>query len=81
MPQVVDSPQPEAQVKIDPDLFGKFMEPISIWNYSSISRESYIAPFNLKINKLIHNYYSDMKSRGSGNFDIFFFCNHYAATI
>ena len=46
MPQVVDSPQPEAQVKIDPDLFGKFMEPISIWNYSSISRESYIAPFN-----------------------------------
>ena len=48
MLQVVDSPQPEAQVEIDPDLFGKFMEQIPIWNYSSISRESYIALFNFE---------------------------------
>ena len=39
----MDFQQPEAQVKIDPDLFGKFMQQILIWDYSSISRESYIA--------------------------------------
>ena len=46
---------------------------IPIWDYSSISRESYIALSNFEKEKLIRNYYSDMKSRGSGKFDIFYF--------
>ena len=44
----VDFQQPEAQVEIDPDLSGKFMQQILIWDYSSISRESYIAISNFE---------------------------------
>ena len=33
------APQPEVQVEVDPDLFGKFMQQIPIWDYSSISRK------------------------------------------
>ena len=40
---------------------------------SEISKESYIALSNFEKEKLIRNYYFDMKSRGSGNFDIIFF--------
>ena len=39
----MNAPQPEAEVEIDPDLFRKIMQKILIWDYSSISRESYIA--------------------------------------
>ena len=49
------------------------MQQISIWDYSSISRESYIALSYFEKEKLIRNYYFDMKSRGSSNFDIIFF--------
>ena len=48
----VDFQQPEAQVEIDPDLFGKFMQQILIWDYSSISRESYIAISNFEKRKI-----------------------------
>ena len=44
----VDFQQPEIQVEIDPDLFGKFMQQILIWDYSSVSRESYIAISNFE---------------------------------
>ena len=40
---------------------------------SEISKESYIALSNFEKEKLIRNYYSDIKSRGSGKFDIFYF--------
>ena len=41
-----------------------------------------LALSNFEKEKLIHNYYSDMKSRGRGKFDIFFFFyNYYAAAI
>ena len=49
------------------------MQQISILDYSSISRESYIALSYFEKEKLIRNYYFDMKSRGSGNFDIIIF--------
>ena len=46
---------------------------IPIWDYSSISRESYIALYNFEKEKSIRNYYFDLKIRGSGKFDIFHF--------
>ena len=49
---MMDAPQPEVQVKIHPYLFGKFMQQIPIWNYSSMSRESFIADSNLKKKKI-----------------------------
>ena len=69
----MDAPQPEKHVEIDPDLCGKFMQQIPIWDYTSISRKSYIELSNFKKEKLTRNCYSDMKSRGSGKFDIIFF--------
>ena len=45
---MMDASQPEVQVEIHPYLFGKFMPQIPIWNYSSMSRESFIADSNLK---------------------------------
>ena len=78
----MDAPQPEEQVEIDLDLFGKFMQQIPIWDHSSISKDSYIALSSFDKEKLIANYYFDRKSRGSGKFDIFyFFYDHYAAAI
>ena len=44
----MDFQQTEAQIEIDPDLFEKFMQQILIWDYSSISRESYIAISNFE---------------------------------
>ena len=61
--------QPEAQVEIDPESFEKFMLQISICDYSSISREGYIALPNFEKEALIGNYYVDMKSKGGGKFD------------
>ena len=66
---MMDAPQPE----IDADLFGKFVQQIRIWDYSSISREGFIAISNFEKENLIRNYYLHMKSRGSGKFDIIFF--------
>ena len=65
--------QPEAQVVIHPDLFGKFMQQMPIWDYRSISRESYIALSNFEKEKLILNYYFDTQRRGTDKFDIFYF--------
>ena len=69
----MDASQPEAQVGIDPNLFGKFIQQIPIWDYSSVSSEGYIALPNFEKEKLIHNYYSDLKKRGSSKFDIIFY--------
>ena len=44
-------PQTEPRVDIDPDLFGKLMQQISIWDYSSISREIYITLSNFQKEK------------------------------
>ena len=57
--------QPEAQVEIDPELFEKFMQQIPIWDYSSISREGYIALPNFEKETSIRNYYVDMKSKAA----------------
>ena len=69
----MNAPLPEAQAENDPDLFGKLMHQIPIWDYSSISKASYTALANFEKEKLIRNYYSDMKSRGCGKFSIIFF--------
>lgn len=63
----------QPQVEIDPELSGKFMQQIPIWEYCLISRDSYIAFPNAEREKLICIYYNDMKSRGSGRFDIILF--------
>ena len=67
------STESQPQVEINPELFGKFMQQIPIWEYCSISRDSYIGLPNVEKEKLIHSYYNDMESRGSGKFVIILF--------
>ena len=49
------------------------MQQIPVWEYCSVSRDSYIALPNAEKEKLICSYYNDVKSRGSDKFDIFLF--------
>ena len=61
----VDKPQEE---EINPELFNNFMKQIAIWDYSSISRYRYLALSYKEKEKLIKNYYHDMKNRSGGEF-------------
>ena len=64
------SVESQPQVQINPELFGKSMQQIPIWECCSISRDSYITLLNAEKEKLIRSYYNDIKSKGSGKFDI-----------
>ena len=57
-----------AQEEFDTNLFGQFMKKVTIWDYTSITRDTYLALFHDEKKKLFRRYYSDMKSRGSGKF-------------
>ena len=61
----VDKPQEE---EINPELFNNFMKLIAIWDYSLINRDSYLALSYEEKEKLIKNYYCDMKNRSDGEF-------------
>ena len=56
------------QEEINQNLFGKFMKNVSIWDYTSISSDSYLALSHDEKEKLIWSYSSNMKSRRSGKF-------------
>ena len=64
------------QEEIDTNLFNYFMKQILRWDYGSVSSDSYLALSYDEKEKLIRNYYSDMKSHGSGELSLFFlFCH------
>ena len=44
------------------------MNKVAVWDYASITREGYPALSHDEKEKLIRRYYSDMKSRSSGEF-------------
>ena len=48
---------------------GEFMKKVTVWDYASITRDSYLALSHDEKEKLIRRYYFDTKSRGgSGKF-------------
>ena len=55
----VDKPQEE---EINPELFNNFMKQFAIWDYSSISRDRYLALSYQEKEKLIKNCYNDIKT-------------------
>ena len=69
-----------AQEEINQNLFGKFMKNVSIWDYTSISRDSYLALSHDEKEKLIWSYSSNMKSRYVVSFILLIFlfkrCHH-----
>ena len=54
------------QEEIDANLLSGFMKKLTVRDYASITRESYLALSHDEKEKLIRRYYSDMESRGSG---------------
>ena len=63
------------QEDIDANVFVEFMKKVTIWDYASITRESYLALSCDEKEKLIRGYYSNMESRGSLKF-IYYFSLH-----
>ena len=57
----------------DEKLFLKFMKKITIWDFFDISKEKYLAMSEQEKRVKISQYYSDMKSKGTGEF-LFCFC-------
>ena len=62
------------QEEIDTDLFGQFMKKVTIWDYGSITRDSYLSLSHDEKEKLIRRYYSDMKIRSKFLLIYFFSC-------
>ena len=52
----------------DEKLFLKFMKKITIWDFFDISKEKYLAMSEQEKRVKISQYYSDMKSKGTGEF-------------
>ena len=54
--------------EFDEKLFIEFMKQITIWNFFGISKDKYLAMPEEEKRVKISQYYSDMKSRGAGEF-------------
>ena len=59
--------------EFDEKLFLEFMKQITIWDFYGISKEQYLAMSEQEKRLKISDYYSNMKSKGSGKF-LFSFC-------
>ena len=54
--------------EFDEKLFIEFMKQITIWNFFGRSKDKYLAMPEEEKRVKISQYYSDMKSRGAGEF-------------
>ena len=60
--------------EFDEKLFLEFMKQITIWDFFDISKEKYLAMSEQEKRVKISQYYSDMKSKGTGEFCFVFVC-------
>ena len=44
------------QEHIDPNLFGEFMKKVTVWDFASITRDSYLVVFHDEKEKLTRSY-------------------------
>ena len=58
----------DATETFDEQLFSEFMEMVPVWDYANISRENYLSLSHDDKEKIIRQYYSDMKARSNGKF-------------
>ena len=54
--------------EFDEKLFLEFMKQITIWDFYGISKEQYLAMSEQEKRLKISDYYSNMKTKGSGKF-------------
>ena len=59
------------QVNFDEKTFLKFMKQVAIWEYFGLSKSDYVALPEPEKKVKICQYYSDMKSKGGGEFFLF----------
>ena len=59
------------QVNFDEKVFVEFMKQITIWEYLGLSKDKYLALPEPEKRVKICQYYSDMKSKGAGEFFLF----------
>ena len=59
------------QVNFDEKTFLKFMKQVAIWEYFGLSKSNYLALPEPEKKVKISQYYSDMKSKGAGEFFLF----------
>ena len=59
------------QVDFDQKTFLKFMKQVTIWDYFGLSKDNYLALPEPEKRVKISQYYSDMKSKGGGEFFLF----------
>ena len=55
----------------DEKVFVEFMKQITIWDYYGLSKDNYLALPEPEKRVKISQYYSDMKSKGAGEFFLF----------
>ena len=58
----------KASHNFDEKVFLEFMKQITIWGFFDISKEKYLAMSEQEKRVKISQYYSDMKSKGTGEF-------------
>ena len=59
------------QVNFDEKTFLKFMKQVAIWEYFGLSKSDYVVLPEPEKKVKICQYYSDMKSKGGGEFFLF----------
>ena len=62
------------QVNFDEKTFLEFMKQVAIWEYFGLSKSDYLALPEPEKRVKISQYYSDMKSKGAGEFFFVYFC-------
>ena len=58
------------QEEFDADLFAQFMKKVTIWEYASITRDSYLSLCHDEKENLIRKYCLEMKTRSCGKFSL-----------
>ena len=57
--------------EFDEKVFIEFMKQVTIWDYYGLSKDNYLALPEPEKRVKISQYYSDMKSKGAGEFFLF----------
>ena len=60
--------------EFDEKVFIEFMKQITIWDFFGISKEKYLAMPEQEKRVKISQYYSDMRSKSTGEFFFFLIC-------
>ena len=64
----------EVSNEFDEKVFIEFMKQITIWDFFGISKEKYLAMPGQEKRVKISQYYSDMRSKGAGEFLFVLIC-------